>query len=70
MTSFRVAERPRFKVSEVDLPAVLGYMHGGEMAAEDGDDMLTEAGEIMLLEDPAVKSFFFSVEQRPIFRVD
>ena len=70
MADFKIAQRPGFKISDVDLQWVLGTAPGGELLLEDGDNLLLEDGGNFLLNDPTAKSYVFKVAQRPTFRVD
>ena len=70
MVDFKVARRPGFKISDVDLQWVIGTAHGGELLLEDGDNLLLEDGGKFLLDDPDAKSYVFKVARRPSFRVD
>ena len=71
MADFKVAQRPGFKISDVDLQWVIGTAHGGEFLLEDGSgDLLLEDGDNYLFDDFDAKSYVFKVAQRPSFRVD
>ena len=70
MADFKVAQVPRFRVSEVDLAWVFGWAPGGELLAEDGDTILAEDGETILTDDYLAKSYLFKVAQQPKFRAE
>lgn len=70
VANFKVAQVPRFRVSEVDLAWVFGWAPGGELLAEDGNDILAENGEVILTDDFQAKSYLFKVAKRPTFRAE